>query len=153
LRYSFVAESTLGKLARLLRLAGFDTLLQTGVPDPLILADMARSKRWILTRTRRVYACLATHRAILIMVNDPQDQLRGLFSRLAIQRQELKPLTRCTLCNHALVGAPPGELAAQVPDYVGRHHRVLRRCPGCLRIYWPGSHVSGMMARLNHWFD
>jgi uncharacterized protein with PIN domain len=126
--------------------------LHTGRPDPLVLADMAYPRRWILTRTRRVYTGLSPDRTVLVLVDDPEEQLRELFSRLGIQRRDLKPLTRCTLCNDALVEASPSELAGSIPDYVAQHQRVFRRCPGCRRLYWPGTHVSRMMARLDDWF-
>lgn len=153
MRYSFAVESTLGKLARLLRLVGFDTRLHTGRPDPQALDDLAHPGRLILTRTLRVYAELTPERAILLSADSSVDQLRELFVRLAIQRSELKPLTRCTLCNDALIEVSRHELADLVPDYVRQQHQIFRLCPVCRRVYWPGSHVARIKTRLNEWFQ
>jgi uncharacterized protein with PIN domain len=153
LRFSFIAESTLGKLTKLLRMAGFDTRMIAGKPDPVILEKAAQPHRLILTRTRHVYSSLASGKALLLLANLPDQQIKELFSRLGIQRRELKPLTRCILCNDELVAISQEQVVGRLPDFTYQYHQQYRQCTTCGRLYWPGSHASRMSLRINAWFD
>ena len=133
-------------------MAGFDAVLCAGVPDADEMIGQAQKQRIILTRTRRVYAKIPPDRAILILDDDPDDQVRGIFNRLGIKREELKPLARCTFCNEELVEADRDQFSGRMPDYVREQGCLFHQCPHCGRIYWPGSHASRMLARLDGLF-
>lgn len=148
-----MAESTLGKLAKWLRLAGFDTLCHTGTPDYEALKIQAMAqKRMVLTRTGPVFTKLPSGRAIFIESDDPGEQIRQVFKNCNIHRDDLAPLSRCSVCNSTLRQIPKEKLQGAVPDYILLRHQRFHECPECRRIHWAGTHVTGMMAMIERWF-
>jgi uncharacterized protein with PIN domain len=57
-------------------------------------------------------------------------------------------LSRCAVCNTTLERVSREDVASRVPPYVVRTQTDFRRCPGCGRVYWPGTHVDGMRERM-----
>jgi len=151
---AFVAECTLGKLAKWLRLAGFDTLYDIKPPDHRRLAKYAQTQdRLVLSRTQRVISHLDAAQGLFIQFNAPIDQLRQVMRDLDIQRRDLRPLSRCSQCNCALGQTDQENLQFAVPDYVRQCHERLSMCARCGRVYWPGSHSTRMLAFMDRWFE
>jgi uncharacterized protein len=149
----FVAESTLRKLAKWLRLAGFDTRVDMLIPDFKRLKQTAGSEgRTVLTRTRSVIAHLGPTPGLLIEFNDPTDQVRQVLCYFHIRRDDLRPLSRCCQCNHLLAQVQKERLAATVPDYIRIRHDRFLTCSRCGRVYWPGTHASRMITQIDRWF-
>lgn len=145
----FVADSMLGKLARYLRIMGYDTLYQPSYPDRR-LSKLVMEGRILLTRnhaTARLYT-----NSIFIEGDLVRDQLKALDSVLGLTRDHRDWFSRCSICNSALSKAE-GEVAREnVPDFVffNYHERILF-CPSCRRFYWPGTHRERMLERLKEW--
>ncbi len=151
---AFVAECTLGKLAKWLRLAGFDTLYDIEPPDHRRLVKYARTQnRLVLSRTQRVISHLEAAQGLLIQFNAPIDQIRQVMRDLGIDRRDLRPLSRCSQCNYPLRAAVQENLRDAVPDYIRHHHERFLMCPQCRRIYWPGTHAARMLALIDRWFE
>jgi uncharacterized protein len=142
----FVVDSTLGKLAKYLRLAGFDTLQDTQIPDAGRLADMAGGQRIILTRSTKVKRSLAD--AVLIEHNEPLSQIRQVVAQLRLQPSHAHPLTRCAVCNLELEPLSKADAIAKVPEYVWRAHTRFKTCPQCRRVYWRGTHAHRWLERV-----
>lgn len=153
-QYRFVAESTLGRLAKWLRLAGFDTLYDPHPPDAHALDRLAQQgRRTILTRTRRIQDRLGDEKVVLIAGNDPADQVRQLVHEMGWRPEDLKPLSRCARCNHLLRDVTKADVQHRVPEYVLLIHEAFQRCPGCRRIYWQGSHATRWLTWITQWFE
>jgi uncharacterized protein with PIN domain len=137
--YRFAAEMTLGKLAKWLRILGFDTFY---APDlfgkKLINAGI---KRILLTRTRRIRDMNLSKNCIFIASNDPFEQLREVIQATGITQRDLRLFTRCTRCNALIRRVQKDSIRKLVPDYVWESHDTFRMCALCRRIYWPGSHI------------
>lgn len=142
----FVADAMLGKLARWLRILGYDTLYDAAWDD-LELARISRAEgRILLTRD----VPLSQRRGIqtlLIESEHPRQQLRQVFHCLDLN--DALAYSRCPICNDALVSVPPGALRDRLPKFVLAQHGSFRECPQCGRVYWPGTHWEGMQAVLN----
>lgn len=153
-RPAFVAEWTLGKLARWLRLAGFDTLYDTMPPDYRRLSSMGRScERLVLTRTKHVADRLDASRCLLIHHNEPIDQVRQVMQHFELHRRDLAPFTRCSDCNCLLRPAEPPNIQTAVPDYILQSQERFLMCDQCHRVFWPGSHGERMLVLFDQWFD
>jgi uncharacterized protein with PIN domain len=153
-RLAFVAESTLGRLAKWLRLAGFDTLYDTLPPQWRRLRACALAgNRVVLTRTRHVIGRLEAGRGLLIEFDAPIEQVRLVLDHYQIRRGDLEPLSRCSRCNTVLRPAQGRHLLGTVPDYVRQHHKHFMMCVRCGRIYWPGTHCSRMAGLIERWFS
>ncbi len=150
----FLADSTLGKLCKHLRMAGFDCRYDGRLPDGVRLRALSRlEKRLVLTRAQRVAALLREESVVFVHDNDPDAQMRQVIHQLAIRRDALRPLTRCLRCNEELTAIHQNELTGRVPEYVLQHAVQFRICPCCGRVYWPGSHARRMTDVLEQWFE
>jgi uncharacterized protein with PIN domain len=148
---SFAVEKTLGRLAKWLRLMGFDTLLETDFPSAEF-AGRIHAPRIFLTRTLRALRRASAFRMIFIHDNDPMRQLAEVVRQTAITFEDLKPFSRCVRCNEPTVVADVEAIRPSVPDYVQQTHDAFSRCPRCGRIYWRGSHTTRSLERIQSLF-
>ncbi|MFW6331304.1 MAG: Mut7-C RNAse domain-containing protein [Gemmatimonadota bacterium] len=152
----FVADAMLGRLARWLRALGFDVVADQGLDDD-DLARLARQQnRHLLTRDRRLCAERAHPGwCILLHTHKPAAQLAELDARIGIFSTGWRERTfsRCMVCNTPLAPATHAEVRDDLPDDVRDDPRVrsagFRRCPGCGRAYWEGSHTR----RMRRWLE
>ena len=136
-----LADGMLGRLARWLRLLGYDTAYDN-VADDLALARQARAEgRVLLTRDRELAARRGL-RTLLIHSETLEEQLQEV--RQALGPPPHPPLSRCTVCNVELSSVAPEDVAERVPPYVLRTQSRFRQCPRCGRVYWAGTHVREM---------
>ncbi len=145
----FVADSMLGKLARYLRIMGYDTIYQKTYSGQR-LSELVAEGRVLLTRsTIRVKEY---PHAVSIDRDLVKDQLTVLDSNLRLSRDQEKWFTRCSICNSPLSKVDREGAQAHVPDYVFlRYPEKIQFCPSCKRFYWPGTHRERMLARLKDW--
>ena len=145
----FLADGMLGRLAKWLRLLGYDTVYDQTATDAE-LARHARAKgRVLLTRDRELVGRRGL-RAVLIRSNELTEQVREVQQALALPRGEGWPTAlepRCSVCNAPLKALTPGQAADRVPPYVMRTQRAFFRCVRCGRIYWNGTHATAMRAQ------
>jgi uncharacterized protein len=136
----FVCDVMFGKLAKYLRLLGFDAAyaktkgalryLLNRDPDRILLTGRAR-----VTETEK-YLRLRTVAA--------RDQLLELkeFIRPAVDRSAI--FSRCIECNVILCAVDRSDIESLVPEFVYHHYSHFKQCPTCCRVYWEGSHAEGM---------
>jgi uncharacterized protein len=140
-------DAMLGRLARWLRLLGYDTAYWRVGSDDDLIRQAQVDGRLIMTRDHQ----LAGRRgvwAILIAAETLDDQIAEARAALAAWAAP-EPFSRCPECNGALVDLPHEAARDLVPPYVWHTQQRFRRCPDCGRIYWPGTHYSGLQARLD----
>jgi uncharacterized protein with PIN domain len=144
---TFVADAMLGRLAKWLRLLGFDTRYAGRQSDHQIAALARAEDRIVLTRDREMMRrkgirCLYVDSQIL------EEQLAQVIETFGAP-QARGP--RCSQCNEPLVPVSRAEVRPHVPPYVWETQSTFHRCPSCQRIYWPGTHwqqIEETIARL-----
>ena len=136
----FAAEKTLGKLAKWLRLLGFDTVYESALTGEKFINTLEKD-RILLTRTRRMRQQLTDRKLIFIESDHLGQQLNQVFHELGLTAKQTRPFTRCLQCNVLIVAVAKTELWGRVPDFIYEAHEQFNRCPQCDRIYWPGSHT------------
>jgi uncharacterized protein with PIN domain len=145
---NFVADRMLGKLAKQLRMLGYDTIYYRG-DDAYRLIRLAREEgRAILTRNTKLLPRTPDDRIIKITEDRPSLQLRELIQKGLISLNEENLFSRCLLCNVLLDGIPREEAGGKVPDFIFYQQKEFYRCPQCQRIYWQGSHQENMLKRI-----
>ncbi|UCD79391.1 MAG: Mut7-C RNAse domain-containing protein [Desulfobacterales bacterium] len=152
MNFSFATDRTLGKLAKWLRLMGFDTICETDVSSNWFYEHLDET-RVLLTRTGKIRQRFAARRLIFIEANDLFEQLAQVVDDLAITFNEIRPFSRCIECNTPIVNIGKETVYGLVPDYVWETHDNFSLCRQCERIFWRGSHTERSMDRIKRLFD
>ena len=137
----FIADAMLGRLARWLRILGFDTVYEVHIDDADVVRRALSEERIILSRDRRLPQEWHVTGIYLLEAEQPLDQLREVTHRFGLGPR-LRPFTRCSRCNAPLVPASRDEARDRVPSRVLSAEDRFTRCPDCDRFYWRGSHVD-----------
>ena len=146
----FVADSMLGKLAKWLRMLGYDTYYQPGNYGPEDIDLLVKQGRILLSR-RRITAKKYTD-ALLVCSHHVGEQLVEVKEGLLLSPDSRDWFTRCMLCNSRLKSVQEDDARENVPEYVFYHNmKEIRVCPSCGRYYWPGSHRTRMVRQLEKW--
>jgi uncharacterized protein with PIN domain len=147
----FIVDHNVGKLAKWLRLMGYDARFFRGESDAELVAIALKEGRIILTRdTRIMKRRLVTKgrlKALLITSDQPEKQIHQLIDSLKLDYR-FNPFSLCLECNQPLVERKKAELKEVVPPYVFKTQEQFRQCPACGRIYWRGTHWRAMTRRL-----
>jgi uncharacterized protein with PIN domain len=143
----FVADVMVGRLARWLRIAGFDVLYSNVFEDDEIIAIARRDGRIILTRDRGLEARVEPAEVILIQNDDYESQLRQVLEKFPRQAAEL--FSRCPECNGELEPVDKETVFDRIPPYVYLTQDDFARCTRCDRVYWHGTHAGAMERKLN----
>jgi uncharacterized protein with PIN domain len=147
----FIVDHNVGKLARWLRLMGYDARFFQGENDAELVAIALKEGRVILTRdTRIMQRRLVTKgklKALLIGSDQPHEQIHQVIDSLRLDYR-FNPFSLCLECNRPLVERKKAELKDLVPPYVFKTQEQFRQCPACGRIYWRGTHWRAMTRRL-----
>jgi len=135
----FAADGMVGRLARWLRLAGFDTVYVNSARPSDILGLARREDRFILTRS----TYLEEHepnRVFRIKSVQVWEQLKEVVQHFHLKVDESLLLTRCSICNYPLEKKSKEEVKDTVPPYVFQTQAEFYSCSACRRIYWSGTH-------------
>lgn len=147
----FIADVMVGRLARYLRLAGFDVLYDNTFTDQQIV-DIARDQsRIVLSRDSLMFERreFVNKRIDYVFIQDDSlsKQLRQVRDTLDI---EIVPMfSRCVECNHKLVSVDKPKVKGEVPPYVFKTQHSFMFCPACNRYYWKGTHYSNIIKNMD----
>jgi uncharacterized protein with PIN domain len=147
----FIADNNVGKLARWLRLIGYDTLLFKQKDDGQMIKIALSENRVILTKDNQfMKRRLVTNgklKTIHIKYDDPKLQVQEVVKTLKLN-YHFKPFSLCLECNRALIARDKEEVKNLVPAQVLETQTQYTECPACHRIYWPGTHWQAMGKKL-----
>jgi uncharacterized protein with PIN domain len=147
----FIADNNVGKLARWLRLIGYDTVLLKRKDDAQMIKIALAENRVILTKDaefmkRRVVKD-GTLKTVHIEQDDPDVQVQELVRTLSLD-YDFKPFSRCLECNRVLAARDKEGVRGLIPARVLETQTQFTQCPACHRIYWPGTHWQAMGRKL-----
>lgn len=140
----FVVDTMLGRLARWLRILGFDTWYFREIDDQQLLKLHAETGRVLLTRDTHLVRCRGVGRHVLVASDHWEEQLREVLEALSLTVCEEGVLTRCIVCNRPLEKLAPEEAYGRVPDYVAGSISAFHGCGSCGKVYWAGTHRKRM---------
>ena len=139
----FILDVHLGRLAKYLRLCGFDSLFSKYFDDREIIDVAVAEKRIILTRDKQLLKDKRVTHGYWIRSQNHTEQLMEIFVRFDL-RDRLQLFTRCITCNTVLEKVSKEEIEHRLLADTSRYYSKFTRCPGCDRIYWEGSHYNNM---------
>ncbi|QLH42803.1 MAG: Mut7-C ubiquitin/RNAse domain-containing protein [Coxiellaceae bacterium] len=137
----FILDVHLGKLARYMRLFGFDVWYRNDYQDREIVKLAVETRRTILTRDVGLLKNKAVQRGYWLRATKPLEQIREVLRRFDLWAKA-KPFTRCLLCNGRLVSVNKQRVAHQLPPNAQHYFTEFARCQNCHKIYWRGSHYE-----------
>jgi uncharacterized protein with PIN domain len=143
----FIADCHLGRVAKYLRILGYDTLYFTHIEDSDLIRMANEEGRIILTRDRELSERKHA-RAFLLRATDTPTQLKTILEHFGLSK-EIKENSRCTVCNTPLESVDKAEVIDRLPEGVKKHFEFFERCPNCNRIYWHGDHYRNMVSLLD----
>lgn len=144
----FVADAHLAGLARLLRMAGFDTLYDNNYQDSEIVRVAANEGRIVLTRDRELLKRREITHGCYVHALKAAEQLREIVDRLDLTRSA-RPFTLCLHCNVPLRAIDKALVLHSLPPSVRELHTRFSTCDVCHRVFWEGSHWRRMCALLD----
>ena len=147
----FIVDINVGKLARWLRMMGYDTVLfDHGHDDRMIRLALAEG-RVIVTRDtqimkRRVITS-GRLKTVLVTSDQTEQQIRQVMNELNLDTS-FNPFSLCLECNQSLETKSKEEMTGLVPPYVFKTQDSYMQCPNCRRVYWKGTHWQAMTEKL-----
>lgn len=146
MRASFIVDTNVGKLARWLRMLGYDTLFINNIDDEELIGIGLKEKRVLLTKDTQIMLRRVVIsdrlKAILIQSDDVKAQLLQVVRAMKLDQE--RKFTLCLECNEPLVPKRKDEVQELVPPYVFKTQSNYYQCPSCQRVYWRGTHWQRM---------
>jgi uncharacterized protein with PIN domain len=145
--FRFAADRMLGRLARMLRLLGYDTTYSPGVTPQALRECAQREGRTILTRGDLAARFPTVENIFCVKPENAAEQLREVVEHFRLDTRS-GLFSRCTLCNGLLREVAKAEVESQVPPKVFTVYDEFFRCAECRHVYWRGSHVERILRKL-----
>jgi uncharacterized protein with PIN domain len=147
----FIVDNNVGKLAKWLRIMGYDALLFMEEDDGKMVKVAMAQNRVILTKDtqimRRRLVTSGKLKAILVQESDAKAQLQQIVDVLHLDYQ-FRPFSICLECNQSLTEKDKDKVRDSVPPYVLETQSLYMECPSCHRVYWRGTHWQAMSREL-----
>jgi len=147
----FILTENLNRLAKWLRLLGYDAVLYKSISFHDLKRIAAKDRRIILTRDRKHLKIANTDKIILVKSVNHLEQLEEIKNFLSLQEEKL--FTRCMLCNKLLYPISEDKIEKMVPEYIYKNHSDFKICRKCGKIYWQGTHYQKMLKTINEIFN
>ncbi len=146
-RTRFILDTQLGKLARLLRMLGLDTLYKNDYDDNQIIEISLSEKRIILTRDRGILKNKKVTRGYWVRSTRAEEQIVEILNRFDLHTQ-IRPFTRCLKCNGIIKRVNKQDIICHIPKMTGNYYEQFYRCERCKKIYWKGPHYKRMNKKI-----
>jgi uncharacterized protein with PIN domain/sulfur carrier protein ThiS len=147
-RLRFVADAHLGGLARLLRMAGFDTIYRNTIGDEEIEEAAWREQRIVLTRDRELLKRRGIDYGAYVRSLKSQAQLDEIVVRYGLA-ERARPFTLCLHCNTPLHAVDKQDVLDRLPPMVRATQDEFSACDSCGGVFWKGTHWQRMRAMLD----
>jgi len=144
----FIADVHMGKLARYLRMLGFDVLYENDYEDDEIVKISLKEKRAILTKDRGILKRNDVTHGYWVRSSKVKEQVDEIISRFDLKKL-IGEFTRCTECNSILKSIPKSEIINELPLKVSESQKSFSECPSCKKLYWEGTHHQRMLSYIN----
>lgn len=144
---SFIADSMLGRLAKWLRIMGFDTVYFKDIEDDKLIKIAQEENRTLLTRDTKL-KIPSSVKSVFVKDDHWFYQARQILSSLP-GTFSIKPLSRCILCNSVTETIRKDDISFVIPPYVYSTQKIFYQCPTCKKIYWKGTHQEHVHEILN----
>ena len=138
----FLADGMLGKLARWLRMLGYDVKYFNDLDDNKLLEIAQLEKRILLTRDTQLFRRTPVHgvESFFIKGKIETEQLAEMAQHFSINLMIDINNSRCPKCNTKIQPISKDDAVGGIPQSTLRFYNAFWMCPNCRQIYWQGSH-------------
>jgi uncharacterized protein with PIN domain len=144
----FAVDCMLGKLAKWLKILGFDVCFFSKIEDDNLLEIASKEKRILLTRDTGLFERGSLEQRLFIISENWQDQIHQVLDELRLW-DEVLPYSRCIECNIPLKSLPKKRAQNLVTPFVYEKAESFSLCPDCGRVYWKGTHHKDMGSKVD----
>jgi len=141
----FICDVHLGRLARYLRMMGFDIAYKNNFDDEEIVKKSIEERRAILTKDKGILKRNEVTHGYFVRSKKVEEQTKEVIKRFNLQKQ-IKEFTRCLECNTELTKIAKEKISVNLPPKVNQSQEEFFSCPGCGKLYWKGTHHQKMLA-------
>ncbi|HUU51211.1 MAG TPA: Mut7-C RNAse domain-containing protein [Nitrospinota bacterium] len=142
----FIADATLGKLVKWLRIFGYDTLFYRKSDLDSLIKIAKKENRIILTKNTKFKKKRIADKYLFIHKIRPLEQLKEVIDSYKLKKDNMFKL--CTVCNRQVIPADKKEIIDRVPEFVSFNIDNFTLCPHCKRVYWSGTHRERMIKKI-----
>lgn len=139
----FIVDCMLGKLAKWLKILGFDTLYFSKIEDSELLTLAKKEVRTLLSRDNALLQKSRSIPTLFIKSEDWKSQLKQVLDDFKLW-QEVRPYSRCIECNFELKDLSKRRAKNLVTPFVYERAKSFALCPCCGRVFWKGTHQQDM---------
>ncbi|HEX9917279.1 MAG TPA: Mut7-C RNAse domain-containing protein [candidate division Zixibacteria bacterium] len=144
----FICDDNLGKLAKLLRTLGYDTLFEKDLDDYKLIRQSLEQNRVILTRDTKLARFKIAQNQLLITSDNPLEQLKQVIEYFELKPKKEGFFSRCLLCNNILEEVEKDKAKDKIPPYVFKTQKDFVICNKCDKVFWKGTHIDKIRAKL-----
>ncbi|MCS6862051.1 MAG: Mut7-C RNAse domain-containing protein [Abditibacteriales bacterium] len=137
----FIADAMCGKLARWLRIVGYDVRYDASLDDDDLVEIALEEDRVLLTRDAKMLLRRDLPPHLLIVSDDWKEQLAQVVQHFGLDTVSYR-FSRCVDCNEPLIPIGKAEVQYRVPSYIFDAHDTFYTCPQCRKVFWVGSHIE-----------
>ena len=145
----FFCDDNLGKLAKWLRILGYDTLFRLTIEDGELVSIALKENRIILSRDTKLSRFKIKDKHLLIQSEKPLEQLKQVIDHFKLKIDKDLLFSRCLVCNQVLQKVEKEKIKDRLYPYVYQTQENFVYCSVCDRIYWSATHVEKMIKRLS----
>ncbi|HSV12278.1 MAG TPA: Mut7-C RNAse domain-containing protein [Hanamia sp.] len=139
----FIADVHLGKLAKLLRMLGFDVVYNHSLSNKELLLNAMNESRILLSKNN-AFKNNKSIQCFILTSENPEIQLQEALIHFNL-KEKINPFTKCMVCNGGLHAVTKDAIANQLQANTKHYFNEFWQCDNCKRIYWKGSHYERMM--------
>ena len=143
----FVVDAMLGKLAKKLRLFGFDTLYSSSMDDDEIIKLAKNENRILITKDVPLSQKAKKKQIVHVQITkaDEIDQFLEINERANLGKCLVSGNnSRCSVCNGDLQYIEKNDVLDKVPTGVLENMNDFWKCKKCEKIYWEGTHITNL---------
>ena len=136
----YLTDASLAKLAKWLRLLGYDTVVFSREAGRDLLRRADAEKRIVLTKRQDMVERQFSGELYFVAGKDIGSQLKEVIGKFSLRIEKQKIFQICLTCNKNLFPVPKEDVWNLVPPYVFANCSEYNKCPRCQSIYWTGTH-------------
>jgi uncharacterized protein with PIN domain len=138
----------LGKLAKWLKILGFDAVFFSKIEDDDLLEMAMNENRILLTRDTGLIERTKRKNSLFVESEEWREQVEQVLDHFDLWK-DVKPNSRCIECNVRIKDLPREKAKNLVTPFIFENADTFALCPDCGRVFWRGTHLKDMETKIN----